>query len=677
MGKSDVTIRILGDPSGAQKAFAQVENSAGGFGSRIGGATKAIGMAFAGAGLAAGAFGAKAIMAASDLNETLSKTQVVFGEATKQVTGFADEMADKFGLPKRAILDAAGSFGLIAKASGLAQAPAAKMSTELAKLAADASSFYNVPLEEALLAIQSGLVGEAEPMRRFGVLLNEAAVKTEALTLGLVKQGEELTEGHKAQARASLIMKGMKDASGDLERTQGSFSNRLREVRGRVENFAAAIGTKLLPFVLKGMDLFQKFADAVGYLGGIFANAFKAGDTFGLTGADGVEGKVAVVGAAVRDVADDVRDVLGRMKVRALEAFDAIKKWWDDHGPKVIAVLEKLRDTIKFLAEKILEAGGLVMEHWDKFRWAAGAMASYVIGRYVAMQVAAAISAGKQAAAWVIVQAAAFKSGVLTAAVIALMIADWVRAGVAALVNAAKVAFAWVISTAGAMASAAVAAVAFAIMAAGWIKGAVIAMANATIMAAAWFVALGPIAWVIAAVIALGVIIWRNWDTIKRWTSDLVQWLKDRWEDLLGFFKAIPGRMSGLFSGMFDGIKNAFKSAINWVIDKWNALDFKTPSVNIPGIGKVGGGNVGVPDIPRLAKGGIVTHPTLALIGEAGPEAVVPLSNGGGVGGPTVVVQGNVYGGRDFLDYMIGQLEQYFSRGGAIGDGRGGTLRPV
>lgn len=639
-GRADVTVRILGDPSGAQKAFAQVENSAGGFGSRIGGATKAIGMAFAGAGLAAGAFGAKAIMAASDLNETLSKTQVVFGEATKQVTGFADEMADKFGLPKRAILDAAGSFGLIAKASGLAQAPAAKMSTELAKLAADASSFYNVPLEEALLAIQSGLVGEAEPMRRFGVLLNEAAVKTEALRLGLVKQGQELTEGHKAQARASLIMQGMKDASGDLERTQGSFSNRLREVRGRVENFAASLGTKLLPFVLKGMDLFQKFADAVGYLGGIFANAFKAGDTFGLTGADGVEGKVAVVGAAVRDVADDVRDVLGRMKVRALEAFDAIKKWWDDHGPKVIAVLEKLRDTVKFLAEKIIEAGGFVMEHWDKFRWAAGAMASYVIGRYVALQIAAAISAGKQAAAWMVMQAAAIKSGVLTAAVIGLMIADWVRAGIAALVNAAKVALSWVISTAGAMASAAVATAAFAIMAAGWIKGAVIAMANAAIMAAAWFVALGPIAWVIAAVIALGIIIWRNWDTIKRWTSELVQWLKDRWEDLLGFFKAIPGRMSGIFSGMFDGIKNAFKSAINWVIRAWNGLEFKIPGFDPPGPGpSFGGFTLGVPNIPQLAQGGIVTHPTLALIGEAGPEAVVPLSNGGGMGVQTIVLQ--------------------------------------
>jgi phage-related protein len=103
-------------------------------------------------------------------------------------------------------------------------------------------------------------------------------------------------------------------------------------------------------------------------------------------------------------------------------------------------------------------------------------------------------------------------------------------------------------------------------------------------------------------------------------------------EKIVGAIKAMPQMISSAASGMWDGIKNAFKSAINWIIGKWNGLQFKLPSVDthIPGVGTVGGFTLGTPDIPRLAKGGIVNRPTLALIGEAGPEAVVPLSRGTG-----------------------------------------------
>jgi hypothetical protein len=89
---------------------------------------------------------------------------------------------------------------------------------------------------------------------------------------------------------------------------------------------------------------------------------------------------------------------------------------------------------------------------------------------------------------------------------------------------------------------------------------------------------------------------------------------------------------------MWDGIKNAFRSAINWIIGAWNGLQFSIhiPKVHIKGTNvDVGGGELGfgVPSIPMLANGGIVNSPTLALIGEAGPEAIVPLNRGSGIGG--------------------------------------------
>lgn len=106
------------------------------------------------------------------------------------------------------------------------------------------------------------------------------------------------------------------------------------------------------------------------------------------------------------------------------------------------------------------------------------------------------------------------------------------------------------------------------------------------------------------------------------------------WTRVVGFFRGVKGRLSGAFSGMFDGIKGAFRSAINWVINAWNGLEFSIPKIDthIPGVGTVGGGSFGTPDIPNVAHGGIVrARPggTILRAGEARKrEAIIPLPRG-------------------------------------------------
>jgi phage-related minor tail protein len=108
---------------------------------------------------------------------------------------------------------------------------------------------------------------------------------------------------------------------------------------------------------------------------------------------------------------------------------------------------------------------------------------------------------------------------------------------------------------------------------------------------------------------------------------------------VVSFVKGLPGRISSAARGLFDGIKNAFRSAVNWLISKWNNLSFtlgggSVMGINIPSI------TLSTPNIPYLAAGGIVTRPTLAVLGESGAEAVVPLSRGrgaAGVGGPSAI----------------------------------------
>lgn len=191
------------------------------------------------------------ISMASDAAEVQSKMQVVFGKELPKLQKNLDAFSEATGASRYALREQAADLGaLLGPLTGSKKATA-DLSEQFVKLATDLGSFNNVPVADALLAIRSGLVGEAEPLRRFGVLLNEAAVKQEALRLGLIKGKEELTEQQKVQARASLIMQQTSQAQDDATRTAGSFSNQMKALRNSVADAATDMGTKLLPIALE------------------------------------------------------------------------------------------------------------------------------------------------------------------------------------------------------------------------------------------------------------------------------------------------------------------------------------------------------------------------------------------------------------------------------------------
>lgn len=112
---------------------------------------------------------------------------------------------------------------------------------------------------------------------------------------------------------------------------------------------------------------------------------------------------------------------------------------------------------------------------------------------------------------------------------------------------------------------------------------------------------------------------------IRDKAGDIVSGAKEKFNNLIDFFRDMPGRIRSKVSGMWDAIPAAFKGAINKVIGWWNNLSFY---LNIPDAipGLPDSFTISTPNIPYLAQGGIITKPTLAVIGEAGPEAVVPLN---------------------------------------------------
>ena len=205
-----------------------------------------------------------AVKKASDLGEAQNKANVIFQDAAKDITNFADTASTKLGQSKTDAINAAATFGTFGKSAGLAGEDLGKFAIGFTTLASDLASFNNTTPEEAVLAIGAALRGEAEPIRRFGVLLNDAAIKSEAVTIGLIKTTKEgLTPQQKVLAVQSAILKQTSDQQGDFAKTSDTLANSQRILSAEIEDVSTEFGMALLPAiegVLPHLKTFAKIA---------------------------------------------------------------------------------------------------------------------------------------------------------------------------------------------------------------------------------------------------------------------------------------------------------------------------------------------------------------------------------------------------------------------------------
>jgi tetratricopeptide (TPR) repeat protein len=198
------------------------------------------------------------IQAASSLQESLSKTEAVFGQNADQVKAWARTTSAAFGVNQQAALEAAGTYGNLFKAFGLNDNQAQGMSTTLVELAADMASFNNVPIEDALLALRSGLSGETEPLKRFGVAINDQRLKLKAAELGLGTYTGTLPVAIKVQAAYALIMQDTALQQGDVGRTSDQLANQQKFLAAQVADLRAEFGTAFLPIMLELVTVFRE-----------------------------------------------------------------------------------------------------------------------------------------------------------------------------------------------------------------------------------------------------------------------------------------------------------------------------------------------------------------------------------------------------------------------------------
>lgn len=603
MAKSSIiNVLINGDTRGLTSALNDAD---GKIGKLVTDASKKFVLFASAVGVAGIAIGKQFVDAASDLNEVMAKTDVIFGNAAEMVKGYAGEFATAFGQSKKATLEAASTFGTFGKAAGLTGNELAGFSVGLAALASDLASFSNTSPEQAAEALGAALRGESEPIRSYGVLLDDATLKAKAFEMGLYDGKGALTQQAKILAAQAAIYEQTGDAQGDFARTSGGLANQQRILAARFENLKASLGQALLPIALKIATAFGRLIDKVGPLAERYMPVLV--EAFNKAAAKATE-----IGRAVADYLTPHIERIGKWMVdntHIVKTFFAVLA-----GAAAIAAIVAIGAAIASLMNPVglvvVAIAGLVAgfqyayENFEGFRNAVDATIQFVrqvIEGFITVVQAAWAAWGDEIktvgiAAWEFIKA----------------VVDRIVTGVRTAIEQFTAAVKYIWNRWGEDIKNVVS------LAWDFIKGYV-------------EVALGVVRGAIQTVTALIKGDWSGaWQAIKDTVSGAI-------EGLIELIRNIGPRVAAIARSAFDGLKDAFRSAINFIIRGWNSLEFKVPGFKIGPVG-YDGFTLGLPDIPQLAAGGIVTRPTLAVVGEAGPEAVIPLNRAGGMGMGAVTV---------------------------------------
>jgi hypothetical protein len=593
-GGLDVLVRFIGDST---KLRSEVDKAQG-TGSKMKSWAKGVGAAVA------GAFAVtqvkEFINEASALQDAMGAADVTFGTSSKAVQKWAGTAAEAFGMSKLQALEAANGVAAFGKGAGLAGGDLAKFSEGMVGLAGDLASFKGGKPEDAMLAIQSALQGEAEPMRRFGVLLNEGAIKSRALSMGLVKATGDTTKiksaqlgaenaliaynraikahgknsveatqaGKKYELAASGVAKAVKgtvpeltaqqkvlatqaeifaqtsDAQGDFQRTSDSAANQQKILKAKLADTKAALGTALLPVLQKILPYVENLA------------------TFIEKNASVIVPLVAAIGAfvVIMKIATLVTQLFGI-------SMGAAFIW-------VVVIIAAIA--------ALIAIGYLIVKNWDTIKAAAAAVWDFLQAAWDGI-----LNAVKAAWTWITDNLG--------------MIWDALKSATQAVWDFMKKAWDGILSVIKGVWD--------------WIKR------NWPLLLA---ILTGPIGVAVLLIV-------KNWDKIKSAVSAAFDFIKRVWSGILAVLRAPFDLARDAISGIIHGIKDAVGRAFDWIRDiVGKAKDALQGMWNKAG--EIGRGLVGLikapinaairawnkipfaPNVPELARGGLVTQTGLAVV---------------------------------------------------------------
>ena len=194
-------------------------------------------------------WGKAAISAASDLAEVQNVVDVTFGDGAKQIESWAKTAGKQFGLTETQAKKFTSTLGAMMKSAGMSGDEIIGMSTDLAGLAADMASFYNLDFETAFQKIRSGISGETEPLKQLGINMSVANLEAFALEKGITKAFNSMSQQEQTMLRYQYLMQATADAQGDFARTSDGFANASRRVEAALDTINTKGGAILMTII--------------------------------------------------------------------------------------------------------------------------------------------------------------------------------------------------------------------------------------------------------------------------------------------------------------------------------------------------------------------------------------------------------------------------------------------
>lgn len=319
-----------------------------------------------------------AAASASDYEENINKIEVAFGKYADEVRAFSDNAMDQFGLSKVAASEAVASFGALAKGVGLAEKRAAELSKGLTGLSADLGSYFNMSNEDSASALEGIFTGQAQALRKFGVVMSETNLEDYAARQGLVYK--EMSEAERVMVRYNYVLEKTKDAQGDYARTSDGTANTIKTFQAAISDLGTALGQEVLPIITpivqKLTEMIKKFSElpepvkkTVVIVGGLVAAVGPLLSAIGsitqgvgallklaplLTGASGIGGLITSIGALGAEIAPFL--AAGAVIVGLVAAVALIIKNWDKISEAAKKMGRAIADTWNAMKTNIINA---------------------------------------------------------------------------------------------------------------------------------------------------------------------------------------------------------------------------------------------------------------------------------------------------------------------------------
>lgn len=347
------------------------------------------------------------------VEESENLFRVSMGNMADAAKQWSEDVSDALGLNRYEVRQTVGMLNTMLESMGLNEQAAYKMAQGITLLGQDMASFYNLPVEEAFQKLRAGISGETEPLKRLGILVDEATVQQTAWRHGIAKTGEELTQQQKVLGRYVSIMEQTRNAQGDLQRTIDSTTNVMRRLHTRWQEISAELGQALTPAIGKA----GRALDTLLQLGAQWVNQNReTAQTLALVtaGAGAATAALGVMGLALPKVLTGLKaigtvaalpfrlltlSVSGAVAAIALIASSvyALHAAWKTNFSGMRDMLQDWGDGIRAVWNKISEWVGTAIDFWtdlfsgwikwagDKFKTFANFMIAGWVGSARAM----------------------------------------------------------------------------------------------------------------------------------------------------------------------------------------------------------------------------------------------------------------------------------------------------